>query len=179
MTTPPPTADSRFPRKDSETRQQRSRTIPLPRSHIARTRSELQLSEDMAAAEWQDLCMFYRVVGGIREQQQQCSSGGAAILKQHRPPQHLSEHKPVRDWTGKDVSAAVDTAARVTPFETTSSPPQDPPYPQSLLLTSPTRRSSDGGGWSITGFDEDPQDTSQLALIEQDACDDAVFVMDL
>jgi len=148
---------------------------------VARTQSELQLSEDMAAAEWKDLCMFYRVVGGIREQQQhqQCSNG-VPIHHQQQKPQHAP--KPIRDWTGKDVTSTTDTAARVTPFESSAdSSPQDGqiPYPQSLLLKAP-RRSSDGG-WSITGFDDDLQETSQLAFIEQDLCDedDAVFVMDL
>lgn len=180
-----PTEDSSFgqcQRIDSEMRRQRSRAQPLPKSHVARTQSELQLSEDMAAAEWQDLCMFYRVVGGIREQQQQCSS-----RRHHGVPIHQSaqqEQQPIRDWTGKDVSSTVDTAARVTPFETYDSPQDNrtavlPPYPKSLLVKSP-RRSSDGG-WSITGFDDDLQDNggSPLALIEQDNDDEAIFVMDL
>lgn len=182
-----PKEDSRFAqcqRTDSEIK--RSRAQPLPKSHVARTQSELQLSEDMAAAEWQDLCMFYRVVGGIREQQQkQCSRRHGAPIQVQRGPQHEDEfqpQKPVRDWTGKEVSSAVDAAARVTPLDSCS--PQDYqktllPYPKSLLLKSPQRRSSDSG-WSITGFDEDPQDASPLALIRQDSCDDeAIFVMDL
>lgn len=159
-----------------------SRTIQFPSSHVTRTQSELQLSEDMAAAEWKDLCMFYRVVGGIRKQQEQHLSSTVGGVPIHQE-QHKPRHNPVRDWTGKDVSATTDTAARVTPFDSSEgSSPQDrkmTPYPQSLLLKSP-RRSNDGG-WSITGFDDDPQDTSRLALIEQDEdmCEEEVFVMDL
>ena len=183
-----PTEDSSFAhchRKDSDMRRARSKTIPLPRSHVVRTQSELQLSEDMAAAEWMDLCMFYRVVGGIREQQK-CSNG-ALIHEQHRTERLSPERKPITDWTGKDVSSTTDTAARVTPFETTeeaSSPPSHQgkflPYPQPLLLT-PKRNSSDGG-WSITGFEDDPQENNPLAVIDQAMCDDddmAIFVMDL
>lgn len=47
-----------------------SQAIPLPKSHVARTNSELQLYEDMNAAEWRDLSMFYRVVHGIKQRQQ-------------------------------------------------------------------------------------------------------------
>lgn len=179
--------DAQCPRKDSSLRQKaRSRTIPLPSTHIARTQSELQLSEDMAAAEWKDMCMFYRVVGGIRERQEQCCSNGVAIHEEPKRHHSTREQTPIRDWTGKDVSATVDTTARVTPFETPSrdaTPPSQgrlPPYPQSLLLRTP-RLNSDGG-WSITGFEDDAQspETNPLALIEQDSFDDgAVFVMDL
>jgi len=46
-----------------------SNAISLPPSHISRTHSELQLCEDIAAAEWRDFCMFHRLVSGIREKQ--------------------------------------------------------------------------------------------------------------
>mmetsp|Transcript_5765 Transcript_5765/g.16234 ORF Transcript_5765/g.16234 Transcript_5765/m.16234 type:complete len:235 (+) Transcript_5765:1-705(+) len=47
-----------------------SRPIPLPRTHIPRTTSELQLREDMAVAEWREMCMFHRLVEGMKERQQ-------------------------------------------------------------------------------------------------------------
>lgn len=43
--------------------------IPLPSSHIHRTKSELQLDEDMHAAEFRDRCMFQRLVTGIQSRQ--------------------------------------------------------------------------------------------------------------
>jgi len=49
--------------------QSSSRAISLPATHIPRTQSEQQLRDDTAAAEWRDLCMFHRLVGGIRERQ--------------------------------------------------------------------------------------------------------------
>eukprot|EP00568_Trieres_chinensis_P017667 CAMPEP_0183328092 /NCGR_PEP_ID=MMETSP0160_2-20130417/84107_1 /TAXON_ID=2839 ORGANISM="Odontella Sinensis, Strain Grunow 1884" /NCGR_SAMPLE_ID=MMETSP0160_2 /ASSEMBLY_ACC=CAM_ASM_000250 /LENGTH=255 /DNA_ID=CAMNT_0025496249 /DNA_START=41 /DNA_END=809 /DNA_ORIENTATION=- len=46
------------------------KAIPLPSTHVHRTKSELQLDEDQHAAEWRDRCMFQRLVVGIRERQQ-------------------------------------------------------------------------------------------------------------
>merc|ERR1711862_145414 len=43
--------------------------MSLPSSHILQTQSELQLCENIAAAEWHDNCMFNRLVNGIREKQ--------------------------------------------------------------------------------------------------------------
>jgi len=48
----------------------RSTSIPLPASHVPRTKSELQLCIDEEAAEQRDARMFYRLVNGIRERQQ-------------------------------------------------------------------------------------------------------------
>mmetsp|Transcript_16890 Transcript_16890/g.21368 ORF Transcript_16890/g.21368 Transcript_16890/m.21368 type:complete len:267 (-) Transcript_16890:356-1156(-) len=47
----------------------RSPAIPLPESHIHRTESELDLSENIAMAEFRDQCMFNRLVSGIQKQQ--------------------------------------------------------------------------------------------------------------
>lgn len=44
-----------------------SRPIPLPASHIHRTSSELQLSEDTVVAEYRELCMYHRLVVGMEE----------------------------------------------------------------------------------------------------------------
>ena len=44
-----------------------SKPIPLPCTHISRTTSELQLQEDMALAEYRELCMFRRLVDGMKE----------------------------------------------------------------------------------------------------------------
>lgn len=47
-----------------------SRPIPLPPTHIPRTISELQLREDMAVAEWREMCMFQRLVAGMKERKE-------------------------------------------------------------------------------------------------------------
>lgn len=48
----------------------RSPAIPLPKTHIRRTESENNLTENMRLAEFRDQCMFNRLVNGIQKQQQ-------------------------------------------------------------------------------------------------------------
>jgi hypothetical protein len=43
----------------------------MPRAHVPRTESEIQLGENENAAEWRDLCMFYRIANGIHDRQQE------------------------------------------------------------------------------------------------------------
>mmetsp|Transcript_24235 Transcript_24235/g.50106 ORF Transcript_24235/g.50106 Transcript_24235/m.50106 type:complete len:240 (+) Transcript_24235:233-952(+) len=50
-----------------------SSSIPLPKSHIHRTPSELQLADDMRTAEYQDVRMYARLVVGM---QSQCLASG-------------------------------------------------------------------------------------------------------
>ena len=47
-----------------------SPAIPLPKSHIRRTESESNLTENLRLAEFRDQCMFNRLVNGIQKQQQ-------------------------------------------------------------------------------------------------------------
>ena len=47
-----------------------SKPIPLPCTHISRTTSELQLTEEMALAEFREMCMYHRLVEGMKERQQ-------------------------------------------------------------------------------------------------------------
>jgi hypothetical protein len=62
MSMPMPTSMSSSPNAQAA-------AIPLPKSHIHRTESELDLSENMALAEFRDRCMFNRLVSGIQKQQ--------------------------------------------------------------------------------------------------------------
>lgn len=48
----------------------RSPAIPLPKTHIRRTESENNLTENLRLAEFRDQCMFNRLVTGIQKQQQ-------------------------------------------------------------------------------------------------------------
>jgi hypothetical protein len=57
------------PIDDNRIDRRKSQNIPLPESHVHRTRSEVQLCEDMESAEQRDLNMFYRLVNGIRDRQ--------------------------------------------------------------------------------------------------------------
>jgi len=47
----------------------------VPRSHIPHTESELQLHENMADAEWRDICMYDRLVRGIYERYYKVTTG--------------------------------------------------------------------------------------------------------
>jgi hypothetical protein len=148
---------------------QPSRSIPLPDSHIIRTHSEQQLIEDVAVAEGQELCMFYRVVSGIRERQN--SRGGVPIYEQ-RYGRLENSYPPT--WTNP----------RVFPFESSTG---DSPLQHgdrvggsvALLIPSMPTSIQKDNEWSITGFDEDTQELCQYAIIEEDTSDNAVFEMDL
>jgi len=52
---------------------QLSASIPLPKSHIHRTPSELQLADDTKRAEYEDVRMYARIVVGM---QSQCINSG-------------------------------------------------------------------------------------------------------
>lgn len=162
--------------QDSHANRQISSSIPLPSSHVARTQSELELSEDMAAAECRDLCMFYRVVRGIRERQ---NCHGVPIYGQTFDRNGNSH--PLK-CANQDVAAM--GAARVFPFESSAgnSPlKREERVGDSVASLPPSVRASiqKDNGWSITGFDEDPQEPCQSAVIEEDTSDDAVFEMEL
>ena len=157
--------------------QKHSRSIPLPDSHVTRTHSEEQLIRDIEVAEWQDLCMFYRVVKGIRERHN--SHRGVPIYEQGHG--RLENSNPPR-WTNQDV-AAIDTT-RGNSFEFTA---VDSPLlhgdrlGSSVALPPPSMRASIQieNGWSITGFDEDPQEPHEYAIIEEDTSDEGIFEMEL
>lgn len=84
-----------LPMKLPQPRRSSSHTIPLPSSHIPRTQSELQLCDDMAAAEWRDLCMFHRVVNGIRDKHRRSDGVSATMFEQSTEgcPTHTYLHE--------------------------------------------------------------------------------------
>mmetsp|Transcript_14086 Transcript_14086/g.21165 ORF Transcript_14086/g.21165 Transcript_14086/m.21165 type:complete len:249 (-) Transcript_14086:310-1056(-) len=57
-----------------------SSIIPLPKSHIHRTPSELQLADDMRRAEYDDVRMYARLVVGMQSQiQRECLENGGVV----------------------------------------------------------------------------------------------------
>lgn len=57
-----------------------SNIIPLPKSHIHRTPSELQLADDMRRAEYDDVRMYARLVVGMQSQiQRECLVNGGVV----------------------------------------------------------------------------------------------------
>jgi hypothetical protein len=118
--------------------------------------------------------MFYRVVRGIGEHQ---ISHGVPFYED-RFDRNGNCHPR---WTSQDI-AELD-GARVTSFESSvgNSPLQHGAkvcYVASLPPSTPASTPKDNG-WSITGFDEYPQERRQSAIIEEDTSDDGMFEMDL
>jgi hypothetical protein len=114
-------------------RGRKSKSIPLPSSHVHRTQSELQLCEDMETAERRDLNMFYRLVNGIRDRQMMlvsehaCSGGpteaGVASTSTSRTVDHDQRHPqqhPARHAMETERSLAHIIRTRNTPMESTS-----------------------------------------------------------
>eukprot|EP00573_Skeletonema_grethae_P000465 CAMPEP_0201686874 /NCGR_PEP_ID=MMETSP0578-20130828/1156_1 /ASSEMBLY_ACC=CAM_ASM_000663 /TAXON_ID=267565 /ORGANISM="Skeletonema grethea, Strain CCMP 1804" /LENGTH=191 /DNA_ID=CAMNT_0048170979 /DNA_START=325 /DNA_END=900 /DNA_ORIENTATION=- len=57
-----------------------SNIIPLPKSHIHRTPSELQLADEMRRAEYNDVRMYARLVVGMQSQiQRECLENGGVV----------------------------------------------------------------------------------------------------
>jgi len=66
----------------------KSQALPLPRSHISRTESEIQMEDDQAEAERRDHCMFRRIVFGIAKQQEQMYETLCRLKNETRPQGH-------------------------------------------------------------------------------------------
>jgi hypothetical protein len=77
--TRPPPAPSSGP-SSLQTTTASSNIIPLPKSHIHRTPSELQLADDMRRAEYDDVRMYARLVVGMQSQiQRECLVNGGVV----------------------------------------------------------------------------------------------------
>ena len=73
---PPKTSPSSGPSQATAS----SNIIPLPKSHIHRTPSELQLADDMRRAEYDDVRMYARLVVGMQSQiQRECLVNGGVV----------------------------------------------------------------------------------------------------
>jgi len=71
-----------------------SSAIPFPPSHISRTPSELQLADDKRRADYEDIRMFSRLVGGI---QSQCIRDGYVHPKTKKSMQDIVLTKQAND----------------------------------------------------------------------------------
>jgi len=71
-----------------------SASIPLPKSHIHRTPSELQLCEDKRRADYEDVRMFSRLVVGI---QSQCVRSGYVHPLTKKSLQDIVQTKQAKD----------------------------------------------------------------------------------
>lgn len=73
-----------------------SKPIPLPCTHISRTSSEMQLTEDMALAEFREMCMFHRLVVGMKERQQALEQNMTSCHDIYRKDFSQGFHRHVR-----------------------------------------------------------------------------------
>jgi len=168
-------------------RERRSQTIPMPRTHVPRTNSEVQLREDTEAAEWRDLCMFYRVVNGIRERQSNPSSqtsldrcnadDGVQITTKPESLEHFVAHYQDAD----------EETSNVTPYESSSeASPHTRHYRHQAegFLSQRQPQEPEVDEWSISGYEEleAPMfSTFNVPVVEDDDDDeeDCVFSMEL
>jgi hypothetical protein len=153
---------------------ERSPSIPLPKNHVARTRSEVQLCLDTEEAKQRDLEMFYRLVNGIRARQ------STVINDTGANPNALADHLPPTCPDG-------DTQDQVTLPSLVRENVQG--LVGICLEEGSTTATKEAESWSITGFDSaepalDNHEGATLATeTTDDICDDAdtsgVFVLDL
>lgn len=89
-----------------------SRPIPLPRTHIPRTISEVQLREDIAAAEWREMCMFHRLVEGMKERQRAQQHGTSCCGSQDSTAHPSSTRQLPKTITPQESPVFVDDSDR-------------------------------------------------------------------
>jgi hypothetical protein len=153
----------------SSTLGKRSRSIPLPASHVSRTQSEIQLCLDQAAAEQRDAVMFYRLVRGIRERQ--------------RKQQTMYGRPPAMYYVPQQSEPVQYVQEVLKPFGGPVYVQQDGMHPGLCLV--PVNQENDDGGWSISGFES--ADTShwpyQTALVgdedDNSLSEEGIFSLDL
>mmetsp|Transcript_16847 Transcript_16847/g.31510 ORF Transcript_16847/g.31510 Transcript_16847/m.31510 type:complete len:246 (+) Transcript_16847:242-979(+) len=150
----------------------RSTSIPLPASHVPKTKSELQLCIDEEAAEQRDARMFYRLVNGLRERQQQ---------KQTRDLNPF----PCDHYLDQHISRIVQ--ARLTPLEE-GDRMRHQVSGTNEISTEPIAEIPQEDAWSISGYDQEEQtpsfpseDPDEEEYQEKDAYpeEEGLFEMDI
>ena len=181
-----------------------SRPIPLPRTHITRTASELQLREDMAVAEWREMCMFRRLVDGMKERQQAQHQHVTSCHQQHVAYGDSQDSTP-HPSSGKQQQLAPIT---ITPQE---SPVFIEDSNRSVHLVEMLHRASQigdltgafnssnsisataindkqrqqqharlqGNGWPLKGFNHSLSTTIPSHVHNDDDVDEGIFTLDL
>jgi hypothetical protein len=136
--------------------EKRSRTIPLPSSHVYRTQSELQLCEDMAVAEHREMNMFYRVVNGIRERQMIPGSSDTSSNSLRSSERSVTNITPTRNTPAERYTSTLET---IPSFQMPGQVPikYPPPQPQTSIFNQEHSHVSDRlihvDDWSVAGFD--------------------------
>ena len=169
-------------RRSRDDRQQPllSASIPLPKSHVHRTRSELQLADDVQRAEYEDVRMCVRLVVGI---QSQCVKSGYVhplteqclreILRTKAADEHELERR-IRELhraaaAAEPMEEEDDWEVSYHGNETGEKPSTDPCHPAGTPSGAPALVKSprDGSMISNSSSEEYPED------------DDCVFALEL
>ena len=98
----------------SSTSSSSSSPIPMPPSHVHRTRSELQLADDCEMARVRETVMFHRLVQGMTSLGLGSLGPGAPVVPIPRPPQE--QHQPA---TTMPPTASLSKHSRETTGKTT------------------------------------------------------------
>ena len=148
----------------------RSANIPLPRSHIDRTPSEIQLHMDTVAAEQREIRMFYRMVNGLRERHRQMGYEDNA-------PTIVEGGDYAQPFTN-DLFHSPNQAV----YPAVVSQDLCPLIPQDTEPQEPGKKPEDFVGyttdeWSITGFEVETHSHPEAAFDSSD--EQGIFDMDL
>eukprot|EP00584_Thalassiosira_punctigera_P022122 CAMPEP_0172553334 /NCGR_PEP_ID=MMETSP1067-20121228/50147_1 /TAXON_ID=265564 ORGANISM="Thalassiosira punctigera, Strain Tpunct2005C2" /NCGR_SAMPLE_ID=MMETSP1067 /ASSEMBLY_ACC=CAM_ASM_000444 /LENGTH=207 /DNA_ID=CAMNT_0013341503 /DNA_START=48 /DNA_END=671 /DNA_ORIENTATION=- len=154
-----------------------SASIPMPKSHIHRTPSELQLADDMRRAEYEDVRMYARLVVGM---QSQCLATGYVhpltkkslqdILKTKQADEdELEKNHQDEDGFGWELDYVEerDENSVDTPL---------PCHPMGTSARAPTLVKTPSEGSLISNLSNAPAESGQD---EQDHQDECVFSLEL
>eukprot|EP00978_Attheya_sp_CCMP212_P049374 scaffold656680_cov51-Attheya_sp.AAC.1 len=132
----------------------RSETIPVPRSHIPHTDSELQLHENMADAEWRDICMYDRLVRGIYERYYKIATGtyeqSISVVAIKTMEQSLESIESTRR---QSCASSLQIQAVTPSGSTESSLCSSLPEKDELNNDIPVQQLESEQEWSISGFE--------------------------
>lgn len=160
----------------------------MPRSHVPRTNSEAQLDEDTAAAEFRDLCMFYRVVNGIRDRQ---ASNSMGISDQPESENVETQKSYGNSTTAQHNYQQNQPLDAVTPYQSSNeASPHTYTYFEGYLAqpsfpaVEPNSIVAEADDWSISGYDDQDTRTHQhndvpIVEADDDTGEDGVFNIEL
>lgn len=159
-----------------------SASIPLPKSHIHRTRSELQLADDMLRAEYEDVRMYARLVVGM---QSQCMVSGYVHPLTKKSLQDILKTKQADDETLKKFDNQIEEDGEwglsYTPedLDENSVDTPLPAHPLGIAVGRPTIVKTPSNGSLMSNLSR-PNSTENLSHDDpQEDEDECVFSLEL
>ena len=148
---------------DADHRNIPSKPIPLPSTHIFRTTSELQLQEDMVVAEYRELCMFHRLVEGMKERvQEQIVTSGHDIHRKGSSRDSTSHFSSTKGFP------------TTTNNEAWESPKLADESSRSAFLVEALHRASE-----IADFPTEASTTRKQLRRRSSVADEGIFILDM